>query len=245
MRSGEPRQAGFNLVLLVMIIAVLNIAIAAALPLWSQAIRREKEEELIARGFQYAEAIRVFQRRFGRLPARLEELTEIEPRSIRQLWKDPMTEDGSWAVLVDTPQGTITFPPELPPGGAGTEPPAPLPAPKPGDPPPALPGPIRGVKSKSTKEAIHVLFGRTHYNEWEFRIETVTKLAAVPGGPLPRWTALNIGRPFRYQSPGGPGGGRGVGPMPPVGTGGGGLKPPPVGTGGGKPRPGSGGPGKP
>jgi hypothetical protein len=32
----------------------MNIMVAAAIPLWRTAIRREKEEELIFRGFQYA-----------------------------------------------------------------------------------------------------------------------------------------------------------------------------------------------
>ncbi|HEX2251775.1 MAG TPA: hypothetical protein VHQ65_00740, partial [Thermoanaerobaculia bacterium] len=51
-------------------------------PAWSKMAQREKEEELIFRGLQYAEAIRVFQRKFGRYPTRLEELIEVEPRKI-------------------------------------------------------------------------------------------------------------------------------------------------------------------
>ena len=97
-RRGER---GYNLVVLVVIITVMNIVLAAVLPLWSQAIRRNKEEELIFRGLQYAEAIRVFHNRFQRWPTRLEELVEIKPRSIRQLWKDPMTEDGKWQLIFE------------------------------------------------------------------------------------------------------------------------------------------------
>ena len=62
--------------MVVMLITVLNIVVAIALPLWSGMIRRDKEEELISRGLQYAEAIRVFQRRFGRLPVQLDELSK-------------------------------------------------------------------------------------------------------------------------------------------------------------------------
>ena len=68
--------------------------LAAVLPLWSTAIRREKEEELIFRGLQYAEAIRVFQNRYHHLPNRLEELLEVKPRCIRLLWTDPLSKDG-------------------------------------------------------------------------------------------------------------------------------------------------------
>src|SRR4051812_41255426 len=90
MRASER---GYNMVMLVMAITVLNIMVAISLPMWSQMIQRDKEEELISRGFQYVEAVRVFQNRFQRLPVRLEELIEVKPRCIRRLWKDPMTDE--------------------------------------------------------------------------------------------------------------------------------------------------------
>ncbi len=90
---------GFNLVVLAMAVTVLNILLAMALPAWAKMIQREKEEELIFRGLQYAEAIRVFQIRNGRLPTRLTELIEVHPRSIRQLWKNPLAEDGAWLLV--------------------------------------------------------------------------------------------------------------------------------------------------
>ncbi len=93
-------RAGYSLVALMVIVAVVNIAIAAALPLWSKAIERQKEDELVFRGLQYAEAIRVFQVRTGRFPTRLEELIEIEPRCIRQLWLDPMNEEPEWGLVL-------------------------------------------------------------------------------------------------------------------------------------------------
>jgi type II secretory pathway pseudopilin PulG len=84
-------------------ITILNIMVAVALPLWSYTIRREREEETIFRGLQYAEAIRVFRQRNGRYPASLEELVKIEPRSIRQLWNEPLSEDGEFGLLVEAP----------------------------------------------------------------------------------------------------------------------------------------------
>ncbi len=109
--STAGRESGYNLVVLMVAITVMNILIAASLPLWSRMIQHDKEEELVFRGLQYAEAIRVFRNRFQRAPIRLEELIESKPRCIRQLWKDPMTEDGKWRVLyenVQQPPGTIT-----------------------------------------------------------------------------------------------------------------------------------------
>jgi len=243
--SGRRGEAGYNLVVLVMMITVMGITLAAALPLWSSVIRRDKEEETISRGWQYAEAIRVFQRRFGRLPNRLEELIETEPRSIRRLWKDPLNDNGGWAVIVQLPQGgSIAIDPEtglpidpLPPEGGG----APgsggaLPggdprgggipqggAPGGGTPQPVV-GPIRGVRSLARGEAFQSLFGAESYESWEFTVDLLVKATAQPGpAGLPHWNALTIGRPFRIEPPGiGPAPGTGVtglpgprGPAPP------------------------------
>ena len=88
------RERGYTLVALVVALVVINIAVGAAVHLWSDIGQREKEHELIFRGLQYAEAIRVFQQRFGRQPTSLEELYEVKPRCLRQLWTDPLSETG-------------------------------------------------------------------------------------------------------------------------------------------------------
>ena len=92
---------GFTLVGVVVGIAILTILIAAVAPSVATIVQRDKEIELVFRGKQYARAILAFQRRFGRYPTSLKELQEIKPRSIRQLWKDPMTNtlDG-WTVIL-------------------------------------------------------------------------------------------------------------------------------------------------
>jgi type II secretory pathway pseudopilin PulG len=95
----SPREAGYNLVVLIIAMAVMTALLAAMLPMISQEIRRDKEEELVFRGLQYVEAIRVFQIRYQRLPNKLSELVEVKPRSIRQLWKDPMTDNGKWGLI--------------------------------------------------------------------------------------------------------------------------------------------------
>jgi type II secretory pathway pseudopilin PulG len=187
------RSSGYTLIVLVIAVTLLSIAVATALPLWSGQIKRDKESELVFRGLQYAEAIRVFQRRFGRPPARLEELMEIRPRSIRQLWKDPMTEDGAWVLLVKDPQnqqGNNGAPPNTEGdeqgGGGAANPPAGA--------PPA--GPIVGVRSRSNKESMRTFFESETYSSWNF---TVDLLAIRPPGPdglpsIPR--AAWIGRAF-------------------------------------------------
>jgi type II secretory pathway pseudopilin PulG len=113
----SARQQGYNMVMLMIAITVLNIMVAIALPMWSQEIQRDKEEELISRGFQYVEAIRVFQNRFQRLPVRLEELIEVKPRCIRRLWKDPMTDEKMQPVFQNEGQAVTPPPPENPSNG--------------------------------------------------------------------------------------------------------------------------------
>ncbi len=214
--SGRRREAGYNLVILVMAIAILNIMVAAMLPLWSTQIRREKEEELIFRGLQYAEAIRIFQIRFQRLPTTLKELRDVTPRSIRQLWKDPMTEDGEFAPIYQG-QGTPLQPPTNPnnpqvpnEGGGGGQPNG-------EQPPTVAAGPIVGVHSRSTRESIETWNGQQEYDQWMFTYNLLNVKAGAPGGRPPlsaRW----IGRPFpgMTQLPGfQPVAG---GPQPPVQT---------------------------
>jgi len=213
MQIGDGRgERGYSLVALVVIVTVLTIMVAAALPLWSARLQRDREEELISRGFQYAEALRVFQTRFGRLPNRLEELIEVEPRSIRQLWQDPMTDDGYWAVIVEVPGGGLiainsrTGQPLVRQDADGDGEPDPLPPPQ--EPPPdggtVATGPIHGVRSMTSGEAYLTLFDSTDYADWEFTIERLQASIAKPGqsGLPPRSSALWIGRPFRYPPPG-------------------------------------------
>lgn len=208
-------EAGYNLVILMVTLTLLNILLTLALPKWSHVIRREREEELISRGFQYAEAIRIFQNRFQRLPVRLEELTEVEPRSIRRLWKDPMTDDGRWVLIPPGggPQGGQPLTPQQPgqPGqpqpGEGEEDPEGRP-PEPDDDEEIDPetgigekkgimqvGPFTGVHSRSGKESILVFNGRTRYDEWHFTLEIIQALLtgqATGGGFMPPPATGNV-----------------------------------------------------
>lgn len=224
--------AGYSLVVLIMAITVLNIMIAAALPKWSGMIQRDKEEELISRGFQYAEAIRVFQQRFQRYPLKLEELIMVKPRCIRRLWKDPMTDGGEWTPIFLNQGSPIKVPgtPDTPPS-RGLDP----------NQPQIAAGPIVGVRSRSPRQSLLVFFGHERYDEWEFRVEMLTRAnrgggpgygSGIAGGLVAstRW----LGRPMPSFVP--PGG------MPPGGLPGGVGGPPKP---GGTPFPPGGRPGRP
>jgi len=195
--GGRSSEAGYNLVMLMVAVTVLNIMVAISLPMWTEVIRRDKEEELISRGFQYVEAIRVFNNRNQNLPVRLEQLIEGKPRCIRRLWKDPMTDGGKFQPIfqnegqpiVPPPQGQ-TVPPEKPdeqnpPGGEN---------------PPVATGFIVGVRSRSHDKSFLVFAGKEHYDEWRFTLDLLLQARKGPVGGAPG-AALNlstrwIGRPI-------------------------------------------------
>lgn len=176
-------EAGYNMVILVIAVTILNIMLAMALPQWTHLIRRDKEEELRSRGLQYAEAVRIFQMRYGRLPVRLEELIEVKPRSIRRLWKDPMTADGKWGILF---QG-------VPPGAEGLQE-------DPGN--PGLKrvtiGPIVGVHSRSKDTALSTFFGASSYDQWLFTLDLLQRGPSFRADHIPHIDLSSLGRPFGY-----------------------------------------------
>lgn len=208
MRRGVMgREAGYNMVMLVIAITLLNVAVAASLPMWSQTIQRDKEEELVSRGWQYVEAIRVFQNRFQRLPVRLEELIEVKPRCIRRLWKDPIA-DGKFVPIFQNqgqplemqppvggvgPGGKGPGPDGKDPNGQGTGGDPGIEGPDDGgftpmggkNPEEVAVGPITGVRSRSNKKSILVFFGKEKYDQWQFTLEALLGGGRpAPGGGL-------------------------------------------------------------
>ena len=103
-----PRKTiqGYTIIILLFAVFVLTLGLTIAIPVWQTQIQREKEEELIFRGNQYIEAIRIFQlKNPGRFPESLDEL--FEEKCIRRLYKDPMTKHGEWKLIL-LPEGFDT-----------------------------------------------------------------------------------------------------------------------------------------
>ncbi len=185
--SRSRGDRGYTLVAVIVAVTVLNVLLAVALPLWSQRIQRQKEEELIARGLQYAQAIQVFQTRFGRLPVRLEELIEVKPRSIRQLWKDPMTKDGKWGLIFQGANGATVTPPN--PNDRGRQGGRSAPGTLAQGTSPGLErgrkgdrvtiGPISGVYSLSTEESILTFNDAKQHSEWKFDTQLLVSTVSV------------------------------------------------------------------
>ncbi len=204
--ADRSSEAGYNLVVLAVLITVMNIAVAAALPYWSSWAKRQQEEELIFRGLQYAEAIRLFRVRQGRLPTALEELIEVEPRVIRQLWPNPMDEEGRWGLLMQgTPGNTDRSENRQAGGGDGGGGGAgggggltavPPPNEEEGEGPTV--GPILGVYSATPGPSMRVWNGQADVGDWYFTAELIQLRpgTVTDGRPPPRLTSEWIGKPF-------------------------------------------------
>jgi type II secretory pathway pseudopilin PulG len=88
-RSGED---GYVLLTLLLILALMIIFAAAITPSITFEIRRDREEEMIHRGVQYARAIRAYYKKFGRYPTKIEDLENTNNlRFLRKRYKDPIT----------------------------------------------------------------------------------------------------------------------------------------------------------
>lgn len=154
-----PGRPGYLMIMLLLVLSVLALGLIVAVPVWETELRREAEEELIFRGRQYAEAVRVFQERNpGRFPRSLKELAE--ERCLRRPFRDPMTPTGEWNVILNSGA----------PGEAGDQeqsaqrvlvaPEAVL---------GAIPNPvILGVVSASKRKSIRIYDDQESYDKWLF-----------------------------------------------------------------------------
>src|SRR5215207_8474665 len=176
-------DSGYAMVVLIVGLSVMAVLMSAAMPVWKQIAKREKEAELVFRGEQYARAIGLFQRKNGpgTLPPSFEVL--VEQKFLRKKFKDPITNDEfvPVALVAGAPAaGQITPPEGTPPagsppagvgratrqGGAGAPPPSA--GGRAGTPGAATVAGISGVTSKSKETSIRLYKGRGHYNEWLF-----------------------------------------------------------------------------
>jgi type II secretory pathway pseudopilin PulG len=176
----EKRTSGYVLIMLLFVLTVMGIGLLVAVPVWETQIRREREEELIFRGNQYVQAIRIFQlKNPGTFPKTLEEL--IEEKCIRRLYKDPMNPEGDWnIILVPEPGlqgGGLQRRPQTVPLRPGQSSPreqgqvfsaqSVLVAPKSAL--PSLGNPqIIGVVSSSTLKSFRVYHDQERYDKWLF-----------------------------------------------------------------------------
>lgn len=182
----SPAAAGYTLVAVVIGMAILAILTAAVAPAVSIIMQEDREEELIFRGRQYARGIALFQRRYGRYPTSLKEMYESRPRTIRQVWKEPMCNCDDWFLIVVGGPGT----PVNVPGAPGARPtPVPQTFGSGSQGETKNIGPIIGVRSRVKKKSLRQWRGQSSYDLWEFRVGDADRQDVAgqlpPGGQPP------------------------------------------------------------
>lgn len=183
---------------LLVTMSVMTIMLSVAMPTWSHMIRREREEELIFRGEQYARAINSYQRKYAnQSPANLDVL--IKERMLRKKFRDPLSpnKDGEFQLLYfQTGTGTQgggtqgagaqgtgrsgsgsqgTGSRGTGAGGSGQS----------GSIGPSSGmgrGAVVGVVSKNAGQSIRTYKGRNRYSEWQFIGMELSQRAGGPGG---------------------------------------------------------------
>lgn len=175
---------GYAMAALLVAMSVMAVLMGALLPQWTVLATREKEQELVFRGNQYARAIGLFQRKYANTaPPSIDVL--VEQRFLRKKYKDPITNDEFQPIYANQAAQGVT---------------APASAARPGQQASATlgtaarqtlqtgfnstggtgPGGIIGVTSKSTETSLKLYNGRGKYNEWAFvYVQTVQR----PQGP--------------------------------------------------------------
>src|SRR5690242_8695911 len=94
------RERGYMLLLLMFFVAVLAISMLAVLPRVAQQVKRDKEEEMIHRGTEYARAVKKYYKKFNKYPNSVQDLENTNQiRFLRRRYKDPMSPDGNWRLL--------------------------------------------------------------------------------------------------------------------------------------------------
>jgi type II secretory pathway pseudopilin PulG len=154
---GEPAgRPGYALIMLMLAVFVISLSLLIAVPVWQTELQREKEEELIFRGKQYAEAVRLYvQKNPGHYPASLKEL--LDKKCIRRLYRDPFGPDGQWNVILtsgraptgrETAQEVMIAPERVLPAIKGPQ--------------------IIGVVSSSTSKSIKIYNDLDSHDKWLF-----------------------------------------------------------------------------
>lgn len=157
----------------------ITLGFMVAIPVWKTELQREREEELIFRGKQYAEAVRIYvQKNPGRYPATFKDL--LEKKCIRRLYKDPLGPNGEWNVILATggaAGGAATRDPErgaaargqrggAPGGGRGTVAEVMI---APERALPAIKNPrILGVVSSSKDKSVKIYNDQDSHDKWLF-----------------------------------------------------------------------------
>jgi type II secretory pathway pseudopilin PulG len=108
-RSRASRGRGVAFLILMMVLTILLISLTVAAPDIYTVGQREREEELIFRGNEYARAIMLYHRQFNRFPTSVKDLVKKTNgyRFLRHDYPDPMTRSGKWRFIHANAAGVV------------------------------------------------------------------------------------------------------------------------------------------
>ena len=96
-RENCPSEQGYVLAAVIIMLAVMMILLAVAVPKVREDIRRDQEIEAMHRGKQYARAIQLYYRRLRHYPANIDALEDTNlQRFLRKRYLDPLTGKDDW-----------------------------------------------------------------------------------------------------------------------------------------------------
>jgi type II secretory pathway pseudopilin PulG len=198
--SRRRHQRGYMLIVVTAMAAMLIIALAAAAPAIATQIKRDREEELVHRGAQYARAIKKFYKKTGRYPTRIEELQNTNMvRFLRKKYKDPITGEDFKLLRAGDPKLAQALGAARSVGAgataastltAGTQQPGSIgtsagsisqPLSQSGE--TFGGGPVVGVSSKSNKRSLKVFNDKDHYDDWVFVYDPGSDRGGLITGP--------------------------------------------------------------
>ncbi|HLI75611.1 MAG TPA: hypothetical protein VKV02_01600 [Acidobacteriaceae bacterium] len=99
-RCGSDPEAGYLLVAVVVMVALVLIALSVAAPIVAKDLRRQKEIESQHRAEQYVRAIRLYHKKTNNYPPSIDALKNTSNiRFLRQEYVDPLTGKSDWKLL--------------------------------------------------------------------------------------------------------------------------------------------------
>jgi general secretion pathway protein G len=100
-----PRQAGFTLIELIVVMSILSVLAAIALPRFEVTVIRAREAVLLENLFQLRDRLDQYQLDQGRYPGSLDDL--VEAGYLREIPKDPITQMSEWTTVAAEPDDDL------------------------------------------------------------------------------------------------------------------------------------------
>src|ERR1700704_673600 len=119
----HSKQSGYVLLAVLLAMTLMLIVLTIEAPRIAQQIKREKEEELVHRGKDYATAVKRFvHKNGGQYPTSIEQLENTNHvRFLRKKYIDPMTRESDWK-MVHVGEAQVNIPVPKPGGISGSGP---------------------------------------------------------------------------------------------------------------------------